>query len=74
MDGGKFGELKMIEGGFGSYKEGDGKNGFFNGELGGGGLLHIASYPLCFAGAVLSAEPGVVACRMDPNSTGVDEQ
>ena len=41
MDAGKFGELRVIQMNFGSYKEYDMKNRFFNRNLAGGALLDI---------------------------------
>lgn len=45
---GALGELKMIQMNFGSYKEYDMKNRFFNPNLAGGALLDIGVYALSF--------------------------
>lgn len=74
MDTGKLGKLKMIQAPFGSYKEPDPTNRFFNPELAGGALLDIGTYAVSFARYFLSAQPEVVASSMLPFSTGVDEQ
>lgn len=74
IDTGKFGKLKMIQAPFGSYKEPDPKNRFFNPELAGGALLDIGTYAVSFARWFLSAQPKVIASTMQPFSTGVDEQ
>ncbi|MBO0468998.1 Gfo/Idh/MocA family oxidoreductase [Enterococcus sp. DIV0242_7C1] len=74
IDSGRFGKLKMIQAPFGSYKEPDPTNRFFNPELAGGALLDIGTYAVSFARWFLSAQPKVVASVMQPFSTGVDEQ
>lgn len=74
IDTGKFGKLKMIQAPFGSYKEPDPKNRFFNPDLAGGALLDIGTYAVSFARWFLNAQPHVVASTMIPFSTGVDEQ
>lgn len=74
MDAGKFGQLKMIQAPFGSYKEPDPKNRFFNPDLAGGALLDIGTYAVSFARWFLSSQPDVLASSMVPFSTGVDEQ
>lgn len=45
----KTGGFKMIQAPFGSYKEPDPKNRFFNPELAGGALLDIGTYAVSFA-------------------------
>ena len=45
---GKLGELKLIQMNFGSYKEYDMTNRFFNRQLAGGALLDIGVYALSF--------------------------
>lgn len=74
IDSGKLGKLKMIQAPFGSYKEPDPKNRFFNPELAGGALLDIGTYAVSFARYFMTAAPKVVASEMVPFSTGVDEQ
>lgn len=74
IDTGRFGKLKMIQAPFGSYKEPDPKNRFFNPELAGGALLDIGTYAVSFARWFLSSQPKVLASVMQPFSTGVDEQ
>lgn len=71
---GKLGKLKMIQAPFGSYKEPDPTNRFFDPKLGGGALLDIGTYAVSFARWFLSTTPEVVASSMVPFSTGVDEQ
>lgn len=73
-DRGLLGKLKMIQAPFGSYKEPDPNNRFFNPNLAGGALLDIGTYAVSFARFFLSSTPHVVASQMVPFSTGVDEQ
>ncbi|MCB5955134.1 Gfo/Idh/MocA family protein [Enterococcus sp. CWB-B31] len=74
IDTGKFGKLKMIQAPFGSYKEPDPKNRFFNPDLAGGALLDIGTYAVSFARWFMTEQPFVAASVMQPFSTGVDEQ
>lgn len=74
IDSGRLGKLKMIQAPFGSYKEPDPTNRFFNPELAGGALLDIGTYAVSFARWFLTEQPEVVASTMIPFSTGVDEQ
>lgn len=74
MDSGRLGNLKMIQAPFGSYKDPDPTNRFFNPELAGGALLDIGTYAVSFARWFLSEQPEVIASTMVPFSTGVDEQ
>lgn len=74
IDSGKLGKLKMIQAPFGSYKEPNPTNRFFNPELAGGALLDIGTYAVSFARWFMTAQPTVVASTMQPFSTGVDEQ
>ena len=74
IDSGRFGKLKMIQAPFGSYKEPDPSNRFFNPDLAGGALLDIGTYAVSFARTFLTSQPEVIATTMLPFSTGVDEQ
>ncbi|WP_165006074.1 MULTISPECIES: Gfo/Idh/MocA family oxidoreductase [unclassified Enterococcus] len=74
IDTGKLGALKMIQAPFGSYKEPDPSNRFFNPDLAGGALLDIGTYAVSFARFFLSSQPEVIASDMVPFKTGVDEQ
>jgi predicted dehydrogenase len=74
MDTNKLGALKMIQAPFGSYKEPEPTNRFFNPELAGGALLDIGTYAVSFARFFLSSQPEVMASTMIPFETGVDEQ
>lgn len=74
IDSGTLGKLKMIQAPFGSYKEPDPTNRFFNPDLAGGALLDIGTYAVSFARWFLTAQPEVLATTMLLFSTGVDEQ
>ncbi len=74
IDSKKLGALKMIQAPFGSYKDPDPTNRFFNPALAGGALLDIGTYAVSFARFFLSSQPEVIASSMVPFQTGVDEQ
>lgn len=57
MDAGDFGELRLLQMNFGSYKEYDMKNRFFNRNLAGGALLDIGVYALSFLRWFMSSKP-----------------
>ncbi|MCI3027817.1 Gfo/Idh/MocA family oxidoreductase [Desemzia sp. C1] len=71
---GKLGKLKMIQASFGSLKEADPTNRFFNKEIAGGALLDIGVYALAFTRFFLSSQPTEILTTMNPYETGVDEQ
>ena len=72
--GGEFGKLKMIQMNFGSYKEYDMGNRFFNPSLAGGALLDIGVYALSFIRWFMSASPNQVVSQVKFAPSGVDEQ
>ncbi|MDF0479454.1 Gfo/Idh/MocA family oxidoreductase [Vagococcus sp. PNs007] len=74
MANNEFGQLKMIQASFGSYKEADATNRFFNPDLAGGALLDIGTYAVSFVRYFLSEQPNDVHSLMSPFETGVDEQ
>ncbi|HFI0148035.1 TPA: Gfo/Idh/MocA family protein [Streptococcus suis] len=71
---GKLGELKMIQMNFGSYKEYDMSNRFFNKNLAGGALLDIGVYALSFVRWFMTEKPNQVLSQVKLAPTGVDEQ
>ncbi|HFI0450715.1 TPA: Gfo/Idh/MocA family protein [Streptococcus suis] len=71
---GKLGELKMIQMNFGSYKEYDMTNRFFNKNLAGGALLDIGVYALSFVRWFMTEKPSQVLSQVKFAPTGVDEQ
>lgn len=74
MASGSLGKLKMIQVSFGSLKEADPTNRFFNKEIAGGALLDIGTYALSFARFFLSSQPKEIFTTMNFFETGVDEQ
>lgn len=74
IDNQEFGKLKMIQASFGSYKDANPSNRFFNPELAGGALLDIGTYAFSFVRFFLSEQATVLASSMAPYTTGVDEQ
>lgn len=71
---GKLGALKLIQMNFGSYKEYDMNNRFFNRNLAGGAMLDIGVYALSFVRWFLSSQPNQVLSQVKFAETGVDEQ
>lgn len=72
--GGSLGKLKMIQVSFGSLKEADSTNRFFNKDIAGGALLDIGTYALSFARFFLSSQPHEVLTTVNFFETGVDEE
>lgn len=68
------GELRLIQLNFGSYKEYDMSNRFFNRSLAGGALLDIGVYALSFVRWFMSSAPDQVVSQVKYAQTGVDEQ
>lgn len=73
IDAGDFGRVNLIQENFGSYKEYDMKNRFFNPELAGGVLLDIGVYSLTLARLFLKSQPHEALSMMNPAPTGTDE-
>lgn len=73
IDSGEFGALKLATAYFGSLKEADPQNRFFNPNLGGGALLDIGVYALSFVQYFLEAEPEDFSTLVHFYETGVDE-
>lgn len=74
MDSGVLGALRLIQMNFGSYKEYDMKNRFFNRSLAGGAMLDIGVYALSFVCWFMSSKPNEVMSQVRYAPTGVDEQ
>ena len=74
MDTGEFGELRLLQMNFGSYKEYDMKNRFFNRNLAGGALLDIGVYALSIVRSFLDEQPDEIMSQWKPSPTGSDEQ
>lgn len=71
---GKLGRLKIVQMNFGSYKEYDMNNRFFNPNLAGGALLDIGVYALSFVRMFMDEAPDKVEAQVKYAPTGVDEQ
>lgn len=71
---GKLGQIKMIQVNFGSLKDYDPKNRFFNKALAGGALLDIGGYATAFARTFLDEAPESILTSVKFFETGVDEQ
>ena len=71
---GAFGRVQMLQINFGSFKEYDMENRFFNRNLAGGALLDIGVYALSLARSFLDSCPEQVKSLMKQAPTGVDEQ
>ena len=74
MDAGDFGELRLLQMNFGSYKPYDMTNRFFNRSLAGGALLDIGVYALSFVRWFMSSAPDQIVSQVKYAPTGVDEQ
>lgn len=74
QDSGKFGKLNLIQMNFGSYKEYDMSNRFFNRNLAGGAMLDIGVYALSFTRWFMSESPDKVQSQVRYAPTSVDEQ
>lgn len=74
INSGKIGPIKMLQISFGSCKEYDVQNRFFNKDLAGGALLDIGTYALSFARFFMTAQPQEILTTMKKFETGVDEQ
>jgi predicted dehydrogenase len=71
---GKLGPLRMIQMNFGSYKEYDMTNRFFNRHLAGGALLDIGVYALSFVRWFMTSTPDQILSQVKYAPSGVDEQ
>lgn len=74
IEKGSLGKVQMITANFGSFKEYDMNNRFFNRSLAGGALLDIGVYALSAVCSFMEETPDQVLSQMIPASTGVDEQ
>lgn len=70
----EFGELKLIQMNFGSYKDYDMNNRFFNKKLAGGAMLDIGVYALSFVRWFMSSCPNDIVSQVKYAPSGVDEQ
>lgn len=69
---GDFGTVNLIQENFGSFKEYDEKNRFFNPNLAGGAMLDIGIYSLTLMRLFMDSTPNEHLSMMNPAPTGVD--
>ena len=74
VSSGELGKVQMIQLNFGSYKEYNMKNRFFNMDLAGGALLDIGVYALSIARSFMESKPDQVLSQVKFAPTGADEQ
>ena len=71
---GELGRVQMITVNFGSFKEYNMANRFFNRNLAGGAMLDIGVYALSIVRSFMDETPASVLSQWKPAPTGVDEQ
>ena len=71
---GSLGKVQMITMNFGSFKEYNMENRFFNRNLAGGAMLDIGVYALSFIRWFMDSKPDQLLSQMKAAPTGVDEQ
>lgn len=74
IDSGELGKVQMITMNFGSFKDYDMNNRFFNRNLAGGAMLDIGVYALSIVRSFMNACPERIESQVLSASTGVDEQ
>jgi len=74
LESGKLGKVNLITMNFGSFKEYDMNNRFFNPNLAGGAMLDIGVYALSFIRWFMDSKPDKCASQTKSAPTGVDEQ
>ncbi len=71
---GEMGKVQMMTVNFGSFKDYDMTNRFFNLDLAGGAMLDIGVYALSAVRSFMSERPDSVLSQWRPSPTGSDEQ
>ena len=74
LDSGRLGRVNLITMNFGSFKEYNMKNRFFNRNLAGGAMLDIGVYALSIVRSFLDKQPDEIVSQWKPSPTGSDEQ
>lgn len=74
LDSGRLGKVNLITMNFGSFKEYDMSNRFFNKNLAGGAMLDIGVYALSFIRWFMDEKPARLLSQVKSAPTGVDEQ
>ena len=73
VESGELGRVQIMTLNFGSFKEYDMKNRFFNMDLAGGALLDIGVYALSLIRSFMTEKPKEVLSQWLPSPTGSDE-
>jgi len=74
LKSGELGKVQIITLNFGSFKDYDMKNRFFNMSLAGGALLDIGVYALSIVRSFMDEKPTEILSQWKPSPTGSDEQ
>lgn len=74
LDSGRLGKVNIITMNFGSYKEYNMNNRFFNRNLAGGAMLDIGVYALSFIRYFMTEKPDKLLSQLKKAPTGIDEQ
>lgn len=74
VQSGKLGKMQIMTVNFGSFKEYDMNNRFFNMKLAGGALLDIGVYALSAVRSFMSKKPNEIVSQVKFAPTGSDEQ
>ena len=74
VSSGELGKVQMIQLNFGSYKEYDMNNRFFNMNLAGGAMLDIGVYALSIVRSFMKETPTEILSQWKASPTGSDEQ
>ena len=74
LDSGRLGKVNLITMNFGSYKEYNMNNRFFNRNLAGGAMLDIGVYALSFIRYFMTEKTDKLLSQLKKAPTGVDEQ
>lgn len=74
IQSGELGKVQIITLNFGSFKEYNMKNRFFNMNLAGGAMLDIGVYALSIVRSFMQEKPQEILSQWKPSPTGSDEQ
>lgn len=74
INSGELGKVQIITMNFGSFKEYDMKNRFFNMNLAGGAMLDIGVYALSIVRSFMDEKPEEIVSQWKPSPAGSDEQ
>ena len=74
VQSGELGKVQIITMNFGSFKEYNMKNRFFNMNLAGGAMLDIGVYALSVIRSFMEEKPTEILSQWKPSPTGSDEQ